>query len=115
MSWFSRSQVEAAEARALAAEQQVRALEQRLQLVSSAHEAQLAAERKEQQRLIDRILELSGQPPLYEKPQIHLVATPQQKTDDLPEVQPTVRIDDVHKAARDAMRNGTFNLPKGRV
>lgn len=115
MIFFSRSRLEAAEARALAAEQQVRALEQRLQLVSSAHEAQLAAERKEQQRLIDRILELSGQPPLYEK-QIHLVATPpQQKTDDLPEVQPTVRIDDVHKAARDAMRNGTFNLPKGRV
>lgn len=113
---FGSSLIRAAEARALAAEQQVRALEQRLAAQALEASTQLREAEKDRQRLLDRILELSGQPPLYEKPQIHLVAAPpEQKTDDLPEVQPTVRIDDVHKAARDAMRNGTFNLPKGRV
>lgn len=116
--FVSRSRFEAAQESIAWGQRQMRILEDKLTAqvdaareLLAAKDRQIEAERKEQHILLDRIAQLSGQPPIYEKPAIPVTPPPT----DLPKVQPVVRIDDIHIAARQAMKDGTFNLPKGKA
>lgn len=71
----------------------------------------IAGHEDDRRKFLDRIAQLSGQPPIYEKQP----AQSAQPTQDLPEVPQKLTIDDIHKAARKAMADGTFDLPRGRA
>lgn len=71
----------------------------------------IAGHEEDRRKFLDRIAQLSGQPPIYEKQPAQFA----QPTQDLPEVPQKLSIDDIHKAARKAMADGTFDLPRGRA
>jgi hypothetical protein len=108
--FVSRSELKAAEARAAWAEQQLRLMEQRL----IAKEEQLAAERGVQEKLLDRIAQMSGQPPIFEKPGPQLVS-PLQPQSDAPAVPTKVMIDDIHKTIQQEMKSPNFKAGRGRI
>lgn len=117
--WVSVSKLEAAVARATGAQYEY---EKALALWSEQAEGfqrlcaeyvqSIAALEHERKQLTDRILQLSGQPALYEKPAV--VVSTEQPAQDLPAVPRRVSFDDVHAAARKAMQNGSFTL-KGKA
>ena len=76
-------------------------------------EAWLAESKAERRTLVDRIVQLSGQPPLYEKAPAPVAQAP--AADNAPPVRTQVKIDDVHAAARAAIADGTFDISKARV
>ena len=119
--WVWRSELEAAQAALARMRQELdgaRAWSEQISKASREREESLekilaeTADRADQERkvLLDRIVELSGQPALYRKP-AETAAAP---GGELPRVPSRVGFDDVHQAVKAAMRDGTFNIPKAR-
>ncbi len=67
---------------------------------------QLDGSEAERRMLLDRVLELSGQPGLFHKPAPQPV---QAQPSSLPAPPTRVSFDDVHAAAQQALRDKTFN------
>lgn len=116
--FVSRAQLEAVQEKLAWTERLLRKAEDNLALQAVETERRIVrAEEKlreveeERHKLFDRIAQLSGQPPIYEKQP----AQSAQPTQDLPEVPQKLTIDDIHKAARKAMADGTFDLRRGRA
>lgn len=124
--WVSRRRFDAAENLRLAAEnlriegaRLLAASEVARQQQFEAHEREvkdlrdrvtaLEAERK---ALVDRIVQLSGQPALYEK-QV-AIPSPENATDQL-SPRTVTTFSDVHAAVREAMKSNTFDVLKGRT
>jgi hypothetical protein len=63
----------------------------------------------ERRLLLDRALQLGGQPPLYAKPE-PVIPRPADPTSTLPPPPVRASFDDVHKAARQAIKDGTYKL-----
>jgi hypothetical protein len=77
-------------------------------------EAELAEEKLENRILLDRIVQMSGQPALFEKAApAPIPAAPAPPASTLPGPAARPGFDDVHRAAREAIKDGTFSL-KGR-
>lgn len=75
---------------------------------------ELAEEKRENKLLLDRIIQLSGQPALFEKTAPVAPQAPTPPTSTLPGPAARVSFDDVHNAARTALKDGTFTS-KGRA
>lgn len=116
--WVSRRRFEAAENLRIEGARLLAASEVARQQQFETHEREvkdlrdrvtaLEAERK---ALVDRIVQLSGQPALYEKPVP--VPSPEIVADQLAPRTVTT-FSDVHAAVRKAIKDNTFNIPKGR-
>jgi hypothetical protein len=78
-------------------------------------EAELAEEKRENKLLLDRIVQMSGQPALFEKTAPVTPQAPTQPASTLPGPAARVSFDDVHSAARTALKDGTFSISKGRT
>jgi hypothetical protein len=76
--------------------------------------AELAEEKRENRLLLDRIVQMSGQPALFEKTAPVAPQAPTQPASTLPGPAARVSFDDVHNAARTALKDGTFSS-KGRA
>jgi hypothetical protein len=126
--WVSRATLEACEARLKWTEDQLRPTEDERRHVEAqltgclVREAQLnlrlEAAENDRRLLLDRIVQMTGQPPIYEKPGPVLLVQPEPKpvpeSADTPEAVRQVTFDDVHRDARRAMANGTFTMPTTR-
>ena len=75
--------------------------------------AELETSNTERRLLLDRIVQLSGQPALFEKAAPVPAAPPAPPASTLPGPAARVGFDDVHQAARTALKDGTFSS-KGR-
>ncbi len=71
-------------------------------------QAELAALRVDNKLLIDRIVQAAGQPPIFNP--APPVAPPSAVQSNLPGPETRHTMDDVHKAARTAIRSGQLNL-----
>ena len=82
-----------------------------------AAEERLAVAEAERRVLLDRIVELSGQPPIYAAaPHPGPVGAVEPKGDDgPPPMKERILFDDVHAAIRQAMADGTFSITKAAV
>lgn len=97
-------------------------LEQQIQqgnLRCAELEKQLAEYKAERQKLLDRILVLSGQKPLYEPlPEpVPAAAAPEvipPDTSKMPAPEPRLTLRTVHTATQAAIKDGTFDLRRGR-
>jgi hypothetical protein len=116
MRWplVSRARLDAAEAWVRIAESATAKAEAARELAEARDAALIAAanaraDTAEQERriLTDRIAQLSGQPPIYERA-VATAAAPPESSAPAPKRQ--ISFDDVHEAARTAIANGTFSL-----
>jgi hypothetical protein len=116
MPWVSRKLFEAQTDRAVRAEvgerlaeerkaKQTEDFNQRLAIAQGA----LAEANAERKLLIDRIVEMSGQPAIF-----HPAPIVQQVPSSSPAPAARVSFDDVHKKAREAIRSGKLNLGVGK-
>jgi hypothetical protein len=116
--WTTAGKLEAAIARGEWAERELRKSEDRvlelardLKAQAETFQAQIEAKSKENHLLLDRIVQMTGQPPIYEKP-----APVQPQTEsNVPDVPVRHTFDSVHEAARKAIADGTFQMPKRRA
>lgn len=114
-----RAELVASEARVAWTEKQLAAAEdlldrEREQYALALKDAaeRLEAARAENHKLFDRIVEMTGQPPIYEKPSpMALVPS----TVEAPAPPTRLTFDDVHKAAQSAMARGDFRVSRGRA
>lgn len=114
--WTDR--VEAAERRVVDAEESaLRAGEYAEQVAQQAAErtaylqTELVFVRAENKILIDRIVQLSGQPPIFHPEPKSAMAEPQPQTiSALPGPETRVSFADVHRAAKAAIKSGELNL-----
>ncbi len=114
--WVSRHTLEAASERALKAES---ALEVHKALSAAAIERanlavdlalnQVAEVKGDNKLLIDRIVQMSGQPAIFHPAPV-LPAAPEAAPSRIPGPKTRKSFDDVHEAAREAIRTGKLNL-----
>jgi len=64
----------------------------------------------ERRMLLDRTFQLSGQPPLYAKPEPAVQTRPAEQENSLPGPPVRASFDDVHAAAKQAIKDGTIKL-----
>jgi|GEM_PF-6911395 len=118
--WVKRGMLAAAQKQARWAETALKQAEERVhglmaQLATAeARTAELEAERR---KLLDRIVNMAGQPALYEKPAEPSTPPPVASAgaQEFSLGPRTVRIDEIHAAVNDARRNKTLKLPLQRA
>ena len=120
--WVSQARLDAAESRVQWTEQQLRAAEERLAEAQAAADEQLDAAEAERQKLLDRILQLSGQPALYAPAPPQSAEPRAQSTDKaadkgsvLPPARRLVDVSDIHAAFREAASKDEVQLKPGWV
>ncbi|HUD75133.1 MAG TPA: hypothetical protein VMQ76_08680 [Terracidiphilus sp.] len=126
--WVSRAEFEAAEHLRLAAQQMLAQSEvARIKAEDAAREKyeavfglwrktqeQLEVSNAERKLLLDRIVQMSGQPALYEKPTAEAKNRESGEQQEMPSPRSRVGFDDVHEALRAAVKNGTYGI-RGKV
>lgn len=85
---------------------------EKLRIAAEERAAQCEAERK---LLLDRIVQMTGQPALYEKAAPQPAVVGAESAQEAPTPTKLVTFDDVHSAARRALANGTYRPPAGRL
>lgn len=73
-------------------------------------EERVAGLESERKVLLDRIVEMSGQRPIYERQPAASREEPAEKPGDLPAPKRQVTFDDIHETARRAIADGSFSL-----
>lgn len=76
----------------------------------TATRAELEAANAERKMLFDRIVQMTGQPAIYAPPQAAPTSAPAESASSLPGPPVRASFDDVHKAARQAIKDGTYKL-----
>lgn len=117
--WVTRKQLEAAESRLRWTEEQLRRKEMeaiQMHILAGERAADALSAREETKLYIDRIVQMSGQPPIFHPLPMPLGAaeTPKSEPEGPGIAGPATRLsfDDVHKKARQAIRNGDMDAPK---
>jgi hypothetical protein len=116
--WTSRALLDAANDRALKAEAQCILLETRVAFQSDNHaqsqrilQNQLDAEKSDNKLLLDRIVQLAGQPPIFHPlPAPTLVPAEPKVVSTMPGPETRVSFADVHRAARKDIADGKIGM-----
>ena len=115
--WCSIALLQAAEDRALKAEAQLILTESRLsdwieasRTRSNIEENERNSLRADNKLLLDRIVQLSGQPPIFNPLPTPTVAAQPQVVSNLPAPETRASISDVHRAAREAIKKGELHI-----
>jgi hypothetical protein len=117
--WVSRSLLESANVRAAIAAQRAQVAEERLAAYvddtdrrAAIAQRELAEVREEVKLLLDRIVQMSGQPPIFHPAPPEPTPAPSPAASNLPAPETRVSFGDVHKATRKAIKDGELNILK---